>query len=385
MKSIKSGKENIIMINGEYFVANDITVKMLELYYGGYNISQISYALGISEEEVERKYNEISELIEAEEYYEGDILLNEPLKLQWKITNRCNLKCKHCYEGEKDSVEMTKEEIENAFEMFLKSNLLSLTITGGEALLVENLATYVSKCLRAKIFVKIFTNGLLLDKFVDELYEDIDLNFLSLEVSVDGTREVHDYIRGKGNFSRTVKNIEYAISKGITVITNTVVNKVNKDSIVSMMKNLHDIGVDNIQISNLIVTGWAKDNIDDLYIEKKELQYFYENIAKEIDFDFCYADITSNEVLVSRGKEKSLHSYGENTWKCCAGMGRLTIDHSGNVLICPSLNEYVIGNIKHNSIVEIWKNPLRNEYVKKLKKINENRKVCFIYDENVVY
>ena len=382
MRIIKSGEENIIMINGEYYIANDITAKMLELYFADYNILQISEVLGIPVGEVQSGYDEISKLIESEDYYEGEFQLDEPLKLQWKITNKCNLKCKHCYEGDKNKEEMSAEEIADVFKKLIKSNLLSLTITGGEALLIENLATYVSECLREKIYVRIFTNGLLLDKFIDQLYRDIDLNYLSIEVSIDGTQEVHDYIRGQGNFNKTIENIKYAVAKGITIITNTVVNKVNKDSIISMMKDLNHIGVNSIQISNLMMVGWAKENSDALYLGKKELKEFYENIAKTIDFDFCYADITSNEVFASNGKE--FFKYGKNTWKCCAGISRLTIDYNGNVLVCPSLEKYIIGNIKQDSLQEIWKNSLRNEYVKKLRAMNKNRKVCFIYDENVI-
>lgn len=382
MRIIKSGEENIIMINGEYFIANAITTKMLELYFADYNIPQISEVLGIPVREVQKGYDEISKLIESEDYYEEELGLDEPLKFQWKITNRCNLRCKHCYEGEKNKEQMTEEEIADVFEKLIKSNVLSLTITGGEALLIKNLATYVSKCLREKMYVKIFTNGLLLDKFIDQLYQDIDLNYLSIEVSIDGTQEVHDYIRGQGNFNKAIENIKYAIAKGITIITNTVVSKANKDSIISMMKNLHHIGVNSIQISNLMMAGWARENSDDLYLGKGELKEFYENLAKSVDFDFCYADITSNEVFASHGK--SVFQYGMNTWKCCAGIGRLTIDYNGNVLICPSLENYVIGNIKQESIREIWGNPLRNEYVKKLRAKNQNRKVCFIYDENAI-
>lgn len=65
----------------------------------------------------------------------------------------------------------------------------------------------------------------------------------------------------------------------------------------------------------------------------------------------------------------------------CAGTARITIDFDGEVLLCPSLPQYSIGNILKDDFYKIWNSPLRKAYIKKIKELNQDKKVCFIYDE----
>lgn len=385
MRFIDVDDDKIIMLNNNYYIVNDLTYKLLHMYYSNMDISEISSILEIPENEVQKKYNELSDLILEDDTYNKDISLEDgPMKIQWKITNRCNIRCKHCYEGNKDNYEMSEEEIEKIFDMLSHSNLLSLTISGGEALLVKNLAKNVIKLVSKGISVKIFTNGILLDKFIKEV-NSFDAKFekslLTFTVSVDGTKTIHDTIREKGCYKKTIQNIQFSINNGYIVSTNTVMNKLNINSIIEMVKTLHDIGVRDIQLSNLFLSGWARDNRDQLYIDDEmEMREFYIKLISEVEFPVQFADASSAIAYRSMGKGKELRELGKSTWKCCAGQSRLTIEHNGNVVICPFLKDKVIGNVLKNDINEIWRNPLRFEYIKQLEKFNENSNVCFVYD-----
>ena len=335
--------------------------------------------MGEEEEEIQKYYTEISDLLMDNNMIDKDIEFIEPLKVQWKITEECNLKCKHCYEGEKKHMCLSKQDISKIFDVLINSQILSLTITGGEALLVDDLAHHVSKCLENGIAVNIFTNGLLLDKFIDRMAKKEVIDLLSIEVSIDGDEKEHDFIRGEGNFKKTLTNIKYALDNGYNIITNTVINKKNSCSIIPMMKKLNKLGVTTIQLSNLMMKGWAVDNKDSLYMSRKEIQELYKKIEDNINFDFYYADISNDAYLKKDGVPKRY--LGKNTWKCCAGTARITIDFDGEVLLCPSLPQYSIGNILKDDFYKIWNSPLRKAYIKKIKELNQDKKVCFIYDE----
>lgn len=138
--------------------------------------------------------------------------------MQWKITNRCNLQCKHCYEGEKCVEQLSDAQIQSIFQKLLDSNILNLTITGGEALLVDNLAKYVSQCLEKGIMVNIFTNGIMLDNFIEQLGDVKNGNLLTFEVSVDGAQEEHDYIRGKGIIKKLLPILNVRFKKDIKLL-----------------------------------------------------------------------------------------------------------------------------------------------------------------------
>src|SRR4030065_1599223 len=70
--------------------------------------------------------------------------------IQWHLTERCNLRCRHCYQGRKRIPEMTpdevKQEIDGADEMFQawekEYGILvspSVHFTGGEPFLYKGL------------------------------------------------------------------------------------------------------------------------------------------------------------------------------------------------------------------------------------------------------
>lgn len=267
------------------------------------------------------------------------------------------------------------------FNKILQSNIQQLTITGGEALLVNNLAYHLQRCLEKRIRINVFTNGILLNSFIDQLGDVSDKNLLTFEVSIDGGKEEHDFIRGKGNYEITTRNILYALRKGYKITTNTVLNRITRISIVQMMNDLHDMGVSSIQLSNLMLKGWAKDNKDKLYISKEELRDVYKEIIQKIKFPFFYADITNNVYQIN-GK-RNMKKEGKNTWKCCAGQARLTINFDGEVLLCPLCPDYSIGNITQLSLDEIWNNPLRTAFINKLIELNAGKHICFIYDQDI--
>lgn len=379
MRFCKTDKGNVINIDGEYVLVNDFTLQLLDMYFQDKTIEEIATILGKKENEIQKYYTEISDLLMNTSMLNKDIEFIEPLKVQWKITEECNLKCKHCYEGEKKHMCLSKQDISKIFDVLINSQILSLTITGGEALLVDELAYHVSKCLENGIAVNVFTNGLLLDKFIDKMDKKEIVDLLSIEVSIDGDEKEHDFIRGEGTFRKTLTNIKYALDNGYNIITNTVINKKNSCSIIPMMKKLNRLGVTTIQLSNLMMKGWAVENKNSLYMSRKEIQELYQKIEENINFDFYYADISDDTYLKKEGLPKKY--LGKNTWQCCAGTARITINFDGEVLLCPSLPQYSIGNILKDDFYKIWNNPLRKEYIKKIKALNRDKKVCFIYDE----
>src|SRR5271157_3957112 len=117
----------------------------------------------------------------------GEGLLSGPLPvpslryLEMQITDRCNLKCKHCYIDRPGSNELPAETIRDILDEFESMQGLRLLITGGEPLAHRDFGT-INALLPHYGFRKIlFTNGLLLSKVVLER-----LNVDEIQFSVDG-------------------------------------------------------------------------------------------------------------------------------------------------------------------------------------------------------
>jgi len=124
------------------------------------------------------------------------------------ITNKCNLRCTHCYwwRQEKKPALNDKQMID-----FMKSlrrkGLRSIYILGGEPLLRPKICAEAGKIFD---FTLIFTNGTL-------GYPPVNKALYAL--SIDGPERIHDSIRGKGVFKKVTDILDQQSTKVMIHIT----------------------------------------------------------------------------------------------------------------------------------------------------------------------
>jgi MoaA/NifB/PqqE/SkfB family radical SAM enzyme len=133
-----------------------------------------------------------------------------PFFVVLELTYRCNLKCPYCYElfrpSDKNVTSKTKElkpaEIQSVVEQLPRFTLV--TVNGGEIFTRSDLREILSIIL-AKHRCHLYTNGTCI---TSEMASDlVDMGVTSMGISVDGPEEVHDSIRGRGSFRRTIESI----------------------------------------------------------------------------------------------------------------------------------------------------------------------------------
>ena len=116
------------------------------------------------------------------------------------VNNVCNLHCTHCYWwlNRKEEQDMTVEDWKKIIkEKFNKQHIFVTTLVGGEPTMRPDILELFCKEMPRRICV--VTNGTYPLKRYDGLY--------FYWVSLDGTEQVHDGIRGKGSYAKTKKNI----------------------------------------------------------------------------------------------------------------------------------------------------------------------------------
>ena len=104
------------------------------------------------------------------------IAANEPFDffIQWHLTERCNLWCKHCYQGERSSEEMSlqeaKEVVSEVSAMLQEWSKAygvafspSFNITGGEPLLRRDLFDILGEIKRSGFEIFLLPKGTLVD------------------------------------------------------------------------------------------------------------------------------------------------------------------------------------------------------------------------------
>jgi len=131
---------------------------------------------------------------------------------QWHLTNRCNMRCTHCYAEEFDSrSDMSLSGLQSlADELFtcLARHEVSVNLTGGEPLLLEylpELARYLQGFENLSR-IDMISNGTICNSVLDELgsLENYGCTKVSCESGITST---NDAIRGEGNLASLCVNI----------------------------------------------------------------------------------------------------------------------------------------------------------------------------------
>lgn len=180
------------------------------------------------------------------------------------------------------------------------------------------------------------TNATLLDKFSDEISK---LSNLSICASVDGPKETHNIIRRNqlnfDSFEKSIKNLVEAKNKGIPVSVTCSVNKINHDKIYTMIKELRDLGLNNVRLRLSMPTNYAYIHWNILKLSKKDFLKLNEQIKHILE---SIPDINFNTNTIRRGIPLNEPKF--------------FITPEGYVKPYPFIEEY-IGDLKHESVKDI--------------------------------
>jgi radical SAM protein with 4Fe4S-binding SPASM domain len=158
--------------------------------------------------------------------------------LELQITDRCNLRCGHCYIGDPSGNELGISEIGKVMDEFQKMQGLRVMITGGEPLLHTDF-NEINRMLPDYFMRKVlFTNGLLL---TPEILDRINVD--EIQISIDGLESGHDALRGKGMFRKAMNALELCTEKGFAVSVATMVHRSNINDLEEMQAIFTKAGV----------------------------------------------------------------------------------------------------------------------------------------------
>ena len=139
------------------------------------------------------------------------------------LTNRCNLRCRHCRVAERGPMDLHFAEVVAQINAFHGEGGRCLYLEGGEPFLwhdgphsLDDVVAYAHRL--GFLTVVVYTNGTL------PLQTSADTVF----VSVDGLRDTHDSLRGK-SFDRIMGHIRASAHESLYV--NYTINNRNKDDI----------------------------------------------------------------------------------------------------------------------------------------------------------
>lgn len=190
--------------------------------------------------------------------------------LMVEVTERCNLRCRHCYLGEAGKRDLDLDLLLRLLDDFDDMGGLRLMITGGEPLLYPYFQR-LNWALADRTFRPVLiTNGTLIDGNLL-----MNLNFKEIQFSLDGLERGHDFLRGKGSFRRTLEAVAETIASGIEVSVATVLYRENLHELAGLGRLLGDMGVRSWTLEYPVAMGRLAEN-PHLMPEVEEAAPFFE-------------------------------------------------------------------------------------------------------------
>ena len=267
-------------------------------------------------------------------------------KLYIELTNRCNLKCAHCYNDSNNGTcfDLPFDRVVDMLLYAKECDLKLIALSGGEALLYPHILDVFEKCKELELDVLVLTNGTYFD---NEQFLNIILNYLpAIQVSLDGPdADSNDKIRGVGNFERAFSFIKSLKKNNYPrrITVNTVLTEHTVNVYRDMLTVCSSLGIDELTYSFLTMSGRAKKNVLSMAGDK-----FYD-IVKDINTNIrphpenkCQG-VGVNHVC-------SLTSVNDSAVKL-----QPKVTFKGDVFACQMQHnvEYGLGNIKINTLKEI--------------------------------
>lgn len=272
------------------------------------------------------------------------------MEVDLHVTNRCNLKCKHCVytSGEWEMPDMTLDIVKNLIPSFKKLGVKEVHITGGEPLVNREFFD-IAKCLHENGFgTRVQTNGILITPEIAKKLKESGIEYVL--ISIDGLEKAHNSFRNNDkSFAYAVNAVKICLEAGLYTRVNTVINRSNVQDLPELIKFINTLKPDQHSFFYLTPVGRGK-NIKDLMLsleEWKDIEKIVEKAGRENN---CIEKIRLQNVI----KDK------ENDKKCrddnCLILANGDVYHCVFFIYSP----YKLGNIYNEDLYELWTKNINN-------------------------
>jgi len=294
------------------------------------------------------------------------------------LTYRCNSHCKTCTAWKRPAEEEIKKEIgvhewKNIIDKLEAAGVRIAEIFGGNVLLRKDVLIPVLQYLREKKFiVHLPTNQIGLD---DEIAGAIVSCVDYLYISTDGVGEYQDLIRGQKGASQRVEDSMTKLlrlrkdSKSPRLMCNTTVSKFNISVLDKIVEYACSRGFDEIYfeyvgefspeyidhstINGLRPSPYIVKQDETVLVDQRGAHLVKESLRK-IKEKYQKEPIGIVTMNIDVLSERNLYEGTIPHDKCYVERNEVTVDPYGNIVACPFINNYVMGNLVRNSLDEIW-------------------------------
>lgn len=278
------------------------------------------------------------------------------LTVQWHITDRCNLRCQHCYQEsyrhhgpEFSEMKQIAQQIFALHRQVEGDNSipLQLTLTGGEPCShpdfpasLDYLASQPSTPSLA-----ILSNGSSIDEQWGARFARLKVKFVQL--SVEGTEQTHDEIRGRGHFQQVLRATRHLTDAGVRVLWSFTAHGQNSQEFMQVAELASRAKVNRLWSDRMIPT----DHRDmPLTLNTQQSSDYFRQMALASERLEAKAD---NQTEIAMIRALQFQEAGSQPYRCSAGAELITIMPDGSVLPCRRM-PINVGNLWQRPLTEIY-------------------------------
>ena len=273
---------------------------------------------------------------------------NIPAELHIDLTDDCTERCVHCYVPRNHRHFLSFKMIEKSLREFRLLNGLTVHLTGGEVMMHPDFESVCRLCVELELNLVIFSNMTLCNDARITFLKKINPQFVNVSL-YSMTPDEHDRITQlPGSWKRTMDAILRCCAAGVRCRIAVPVLKENRHALMELKNFADEYGI--IMVPTWEIVAKADHGCDNLG---------YACSAEEM------RGVLSRDYCLFQGGYDGLMPSGDKK-VCGIGEGRLYLNAKGNYYPCDSMHEYVLGNVRENTVEEIWKGEKLN-YLRGLK------------------
>jgi radical SAM protein with 4Fe4S-binding SPASM domain len=327
---ISTGSANWLLLHNEEQLA------VFNLFLQGKSIEDV---LSTFRGDVSDIYTVLTEL-EAKQFENTAVQTPQEHGLYIYLTNRCNLRCRHCYmnAGEELKDELTTNEVFQVLDSFTGAGGEVVTFTGGEPTLRPDFVKIIKRAKSNHLTTCVLSNGTLwTSQLIRECKESLD----EIQISIDGfNAATYQMVRCSDCFEKVLKTVDKLLSANVRVLV----------SVTPLPETLCEYKEEYITFAQNLLQKYKDDKfLVKFSTELLEGREIHMSAAENAHYRDIMNEIVEECSPLSREEGFALDHRNNAAFFNC-GYGGLCVASNGDVYFCNLISECARqGNIRTHS------------------------------------
>jgi len=300
---------------------------------------------------------------ESKNDFRADCLV-APSSVTMYVTDFCPKCCRHCATNAHNRINQQKElalrDWEKIIRQLREAGVLMLVISGGEPMSLSHTQRILEIADEMQFGLTLLTD---FDDFCESQIVALKSlkHLISIQTSLDGaTAETHDFLRGKGSFSKTLRRLRMLSDAGLTFTVAVAVHKKNIGELDEIAELASKLGASSIYLNAVAPYGRAKRQMQGFLLDGVDLKHMAQ---------ICLRWAVSGAINMRNPFWKSETSHlGDDNFDplvgtlsaMSLGVYNFTISSKGDCYLDAKQRAekfFRLGNIMKNGLVEMWNDP----------------------------